>query len=79
MRHWEKHPADTARLFDLNGFVALPGFVTGDELADIVTAVDRYIREVAPTRPETEIFFENKADRSTKISVAGRVGATSRM
>lgn len=71
MRHWEKHPADTARTFGLNGFVAIPNFVAGDELAEINAAVSRYLREIAPTRPETEIFYEDKADRSSIKQMQG--------
>lgn len=65
MRHWEKHPAETAQTFNLNGFVALPNFFAGDEIAEIAARVSRYIREIAPTRPDTEIFYEDKADAST--------------
>lgn len=65
MRHWDKHSADTAHAFNLNGFVAIPNFVAGDELAEINAAVSRYLREIAPARPETEIFYEDKLDRSS--------------
>lgn len=65
MRHWQKHPADTAQAFNLNGFVAVPNFFAGDELAEICARVSRYIREIAPTRPETEVFYEDKKDPST--------------
>jgi phytanoyl-CoA hydroxylase len=65
MRHWENHPADTARAFDLNGFAAFPNFFAGDEFSEITAALSRYIREVAPTRPDTEVFYEDKLDRST--------------
>lgn len=65
MRHWEKHPADVRHAFELNGFVAVPNFFAGDELAEIIAHVARYIRDIAPTRPATEIFYEDKADAST--------------
>ncbi|MFI5357180.1 MAG: phytanoyl-CoA dioxygenase family protein [Opitutales bacterium] len=65
MRHWEKHPAETAQAFNLNGFVVLPNFFAGDELAEICHRVSRYLREIAPTRPDTEIFYERKGDPST--------------
>lgn len=32
MRHWEKHSADLAHFFQLNGYLFVPNFVAGDEL-----------------------------------------------
>ncbi len=39
--------------------------MAGDELAKINAAVSHYLREISPTRPETEIFYEDKTDPGT--------------
>jgi phytanoyl-CoA hydroxylase len=65
MRHWEKQTADLAHAFKLNGFVVVPNFVAGDALTTLTTTVDRYLKETAPRLPDTDVFYEDKADRTT--------------
>lgn len=52
---------DFARL----GYVSIPGFVTGDELAELTDNKNRFIREIVPTLPPEQVFYEDKADPST--------------
>ncbi len=65
MRHWEKQTTDLAHSFQLNGYVFVPNFVTGADLARLTSTVDRYLREIAPQLPDTDVFYEDKTDRTT--------------
>ena len=51
--------------FNADGFVSLPQFVTGDDLAELLHRLDRFISDVVPTLPSEHVFYENKDDRST--------------
>lgn len=53
--------ADYAR----DGFVRLPGFLDADQMKDLLSNLDRYVREVAPGLPNTDVFFEDKAQPDT--------------
>lgn len=56
----DKNAGRLKRGFDINGYVYLPGFVGADDLARIVQEKDRYIREVVPTQPTAEVYYEDK-------------------
>jgi phytanoyl-CoA hydroxylase len=51
--------------FDRDGYVALRGFLSPDKLELLLQNIDRYVDEVAPTLPRTEIFYEDKENEST--------------
>lgn len=51
--------------FVRNGYVQLPGFRTGQELAEIELNLARFIDEVVPTLPREEVFYEDKTDRTS--------------
>ncbi len=51
--------------FRADGYVALPGFLDEQELAELRENVARFIDQVAPTMPREEVFYESKADRGT--------------
>ncbi|MGH9844397.1 MAG: phytanoyl-CoA dioxygenase family protein [Blastocatellia bacterium] len=53
------------RRFDEDGFVALPGFLSPDEIAELRGEIDRYIAEVAPRIPAGEVFYEVKGRPET--------------
>lgn len=53
--------ADFARL----GYVSIPGFVAGDDLAELIDHKNRFIRDIVPTLPPERAFYEDKADPST--------------
>jgi phytanoyl-CoA hydroxylase len=48
-----------------DGFVSFPGFVTGDELAELIGHVDRFIEHVLPNLPTESVFYEDKSDPTT--------------
>jgi len=48
--------------FNEQGFVALPGFLNGQELAKVRANLDRFIREVVPGMPKEHVFYEDKDD-----------------
>jgi len=53
--------ADFARL----GYVSIPGFVTGDDLAELIENKKRLIRDIVPTMPSDQAYYEDKDDPST--------------
>jgi phytanoyl-CoA hydroxylase len=60
------HQYETAqREFDKDGFVALRQFGHGEELADLMANVDRFIRDVVPNMPLEQVYYEDKNNRAT--------------
>lgn len=51
--------------FHTDGFVALPNFLLGDELAELARNVDRFIAEIVPDLPAEHVFFEDRNDPAT--------------
>lgn len=56
---------DLRTRFHRDGYVALPNFLVGDELADLITQVDRFIDDVVPRLPAEHVFLENRNDPTT--------------
>ena len=56
----DKHEERIKRSFNLNGYVYLPGFVGAGDLAKIVQEKDRYVRDVVPIQPTSEVYYEVK-------------------
>ena len=53
--------------FQRDGFVSIPAFLDGDALAELRTHKERFLRDVVPSMPEREVYFEDRADpRSLK-------------
>ena len=50
------------RDFAADGFVAFPEFIRGDELAELLAHVRRFIQEVVPSMPPEHVFYEDKND-----------------
>jgi len=46
--------------FERDGFVVLPKFLSPDEFDELTTQLDRYVREVVPTLPDTDAFYEDR-------------------
>lgn len=57
-----KHAQRLHHEFDLNGYVSIPGFFSGDELAGLQANKDRLIREVMPDMPNNEVYLEDPSD-----------------
>ena len=51
--------------FDLDGFVAIPGFLRDDELAGVKNQLDRYISQCVPEIPRADVYYENLGDTAT--------------
>jgi len=70
-------------LFDKQGYVAWPGFMTSDEIGQVNDALDRYIREIFPTLDEMKslvsdpwayVYEHLDGVRCSVIAVNGLVG-----
>lgn len=46
--------------FHTDGYVALRGFLQGDELSELLSNVDRFVREIVPTMPREAVFYEDR-------------------
>lgn len=44
--------------FSRNGFVRLKGYLTSEEVRNLEENLQRYIREIAPGLPPTDVFYE---------------------
>jgi len=51
--------------YDRDGFVVVRDFMTGDALAELRQNLDRYIREIVPTLPETHAFYQDRSRPET--------------
>jgi len=51
--------------FDRDGIVVVAQFLTGDDLAELTSNLDRYIREVVPTLPDSEAFYQDRSRPET--------------
>ncbi|MGB1258700.1 MAG: phytanoyl-CoA dioxygenase family protein [Akkermansiaceae bacterium] len=61
----QKHATRLHHEFNLNGYVSIPGFFNADELADIKANKKRFVQDVIPTMPESEVYYEDANDKST--------------
>jgi phytanoyl-CoA hydroxylase len=52
--------------YDRDGYVRLPGFLDPTSLNDLLKNLDRYIAEVVPSLPNSDVYYEAK-DRSNAI------------
>lgn len=51
--------------YDADGFVVIRGFVPADELSDLMSHLDRYIRDVVPHLPDADAFYDDKSRPET--------------
>lgn len=51
--------------YDENGFAIVRGLLAGAALGELQTQVDRYVREVMPTLPKDQAFFDDYAKPET--------------
>jgi phytanoyl-CoA hydroxylase len=52
-------------LFSEAGFVAIPSFVTGDGLTELIANVDRIVNELVPSLPPEMVFYDDKNDSAS--------------
>lgn len=62
-----KHPQQQECLqrFQSDGFVALPKFVDGSQLDELLANVQRFLTHVVPQLPAQHVFFEDKNDAAS--------------
>src|SRR5690348_13680942 len=46
--------------YDRDGFVVVKQFLTPQELAELQKNLDRYIREIVPTLPDSHAFYQER-------------------
>ena len=51
--------------FERDGFIAVRPLFDAARMAEINRELDRYLRDVVPKMSETEVYYEDKADKST--------------
>lgn len=49
-------------VYDRDGFVIVREFLAADELLTLQNELDRYIREVVPSRPSSDVFYADPAN-----------------
>ena len=59
--------------FDRDGFVIIHQFLPPDELADLTENLDRYIKDVIPTRPDADAFYQDR-DRPETLKQMQHMG-----
>ena len=52
-------------MFERDGFIVLPGFVSTVEVDRILGEVERYVRDVVPGMPPEEVYYEDRGDPSS--------------
>jgi phytanoyl-CoA hydroxylase len=57
--------AELLKAFKTDGFVALPQFVGGEELTELLAHVERFISDIVPQLPQERVFYEDKNDEAT--------------
>lgn len=53
-------PDQIKQQFDQDGFIIIPGFLPEKDFNTLTAELDRYIREVVPTLPDTAAFFHDR-------------------
>ena len=60
--------ADTPKLqsdFESNGYVAIRPLFSSAEMAALNTQIARYVRDIVPSMPASEVYYEDKSDTSS--------------
>ncbi len=53
------------KAFKTDGFVAMPQFLGGEELTELLTHVERFISRIVPKLPPEHVFYEDKDKPAT--------------
>ncbi len=59
------NPKEIKKLYDDKGYVAVNGLLSIDQVNELIAQTERFIKEVIPTIPAEEVYYENKEDLST--------------
>jgi phytanoyl-CoA hydroxylase len=57
--------ADSKMAFDRNGFVIVRELLSADDFCNLTENVDRYLRDVVPSLPPDDAFYEDRARPET--------------
>ena len=60
-----KLPTDALEKFKDDGYLSLHPLYEANQLTELNDQVERFIRDVVPTMPQEQVYFEDKANRST--------------
>ncbi|MEP3278225.1 MAG: phytanoyl-CoA dioxygenase family protein [Stappiaceae bacterium] len=59
---------DTAKLaqgFDQDGFLSVTPLFMQDEIGTLNSEIEKFIRDVVPTMPSTQVYYEDKSDATS--------------
>jgi phytanoyl-CoA hydroxylase len=59
------HRDELRQRYEQDGFVVIRGLFTPDEFADLQRNLERYVREVVPTLPKDQAFFDDYSKPET--------------
>ena len=68
---WKKNPELALEAFTRDGYVALTGFLTPDQVAQTKEAVSRFISERLPQVPREKVFYEELGQSQTLKQIVG--------
>ncbi|MCK5104065.1 MAG: phytanoyl-CoA dioxygenase family protein [Cyclobacteriaceae bacterium] len=51
--------------FDEQGYIAVKGFLNQEEVKELIRETNRLVKEVVPTIPESEVYYEDKGNPET--------------
>ena len=60
-----KLPTNALEKFKDDGYLSLHPLYEANQLTELNDQVERFIRDVVPTMPQEQVYFEDKANRST--------------
>jgi len=56
---------DLLRSFTQDGYVAIKPLLNPNEMKELNEQIARFIRDVVPTMPKTQVYYENRSDKSS--------------
>jgi len=65
MRFSEPQAKQIKNDYDRDGYVRLPGFLNPDQLEELLSNLGRYVTDIAPSLPNTDVFYEDKDQVNT--------------
>ncbi len=57
--------AEIKKFYDEKGYVAVNGLLSKDQVNELIAQTKRFIRDVVPTIPAEEVYYESREDLST--------------
>lgn len=58
-------PAEYRQQYEELGYVRISGFINAEEVALIHENLERFIKDTVPGLPDTDVFYEDKADKTS--------------